>query len=100
LIATGAPPRRLDCAGADLEGVRYLRSIADSDALRPALSAGGRIVIVGAGYIGLEVAASARKAGLDVTVLEMADRVLARVAGKDVSAFYEKLHLDRGVDLR
>lgn len=100
LLATGAPPRRLDCAGADLEGVHYLRSIADSDALRPILSVDGRIVIVGAGYIGLEVAASARKAGLDVTVLEMADRVLARVAGKDVSAFYEKLHRDHGVDLR
>jgi len=100
LIATGAPPRLLNCDGADLEGVYYLRSIADSSALRPILSAGGRIVIVGAGYIGLEVAASARKAGLDVTVLEMADRVLARVAGKDVSDFYEKLHLDHGVDLR
>ena len=100
LLATGAPPRRLVCEGADLEGVHYLRSIADSDALRPALSAGGRIVIVGAGYIGLEVAASARKAGLDVTVFEMADRVLARVAGREVSEFYEKLHRDHGVDLR
>jgi 3-phenylpropionate/trans-cinnamate dioxygenase ferredoxin reductase subunit len=100
LIATGAPPRRLACRGAELPGVYYLRTIADSDALRPVLSAGGRIVIVGAGYIGLEVAASARKAGLDVTVLEMADRVLARVAGKEISAFYEKLHRDMGVDLR
>ncbi|MCB2098113.1 MAG: FAD-dependent oxidoreductase [Parvularculaceae bacterium] len=100
LLATGAPPRRLNCDGADLEGVYYLRSIADSDALRPVLSANGRIVIVGAGYIGLEVAASARKAGLDVTILEMADRVLARVAGRDISEFYEKLHRDHGVDLR
>ncbi|MEK7265690.1 MAG: NAD(P)/FAD-dependent oxidoreductase, partial [Pseudomonadota bacterium] len=100
LIATGAPPRRLSCQGADLKGVFYLRTIAGSDALRPVLSAGGRIVIVGAGYIGLEVAASARKAGLSVTVLEMADRVLARVAGKEISAFYEKLHRDHGVDLR
>lgn len=100
LLATGAPPRRLACQGSELPGVHYLRTIADSDALRPILSAGGRIVIVGAGYIGLEVAASARKAGLDVTVLEMADRVLARVAGKDISAFYEKLHQDHGVDLR
>lgn len=100
LIATGAPPRRLTCQGAELQGVYYLRTIADSDKLRPVLSAGGRIVIVGAGYIGLEVAASARKAGLDVTVLEMADRVLARVAGKEISAFYEKLHRDKGVDLR
>ncbi len=100
LIATGAPPRRLACQGADLAGIHYLRTIADSDALRPVLSEGGRIVIVGAGYIGLEAAASARKAGLEVTVLEMADRVLARVAGKEISAFYEKLHRDHGVDLR
>ena len=100
LIATGAPPRRLSCQGADLKGVHYLRTVADSDALRPILSADGRIVIIGAGYIGLEVAASARKAGLDVTVLEMADRALARVAGKEISAFYQKLHADHGVDLR
>lgn len=100
LIATGAPPRRLSCQGADLQGVHYLRTMAGADALRPVLSAGGRIVIVGAGYIGLEVAASARKAGLSVTVLEMADRVLARVAGKEISAFYENLHRDHGVDLR
>ena len=100
LLATGAPPRRLNCLGADLPGVHYLRTIADSLALRPALASGGRLVIVGAGYIGLEVAASARKAGLEVTVLEVADRVLARVAGKEISAFYEGLHRDRGVDLR
>lgn len=100
LIATGAPPRKLVCAGANLAGVHYLRTIADSDALRPVMKKGGRIVIVGAGYIGLEVAASARKAGLDVTVLEMADRALARVAGKEISSFFEKLHRDHGVDLR
>ncbi len=100
LLATGAPPRRLDCPGADIKGVHYLRTIADSAALKPAFTSGGRLVIVGAGYIGLEVAASARKAGLDVTVLEMADRVLARVAGKEISAFYEKTHRDHGVDLR
>ena len=100
LIATGAPPRKLACDGAGLPGVHYLRTIADSDALRPVLKKGGRIVIVGAGYIGLEVAASARKAGLDVTVLEMADRALARVAGKEISSFFEKLHRDHGVDLR
>lgn len=100
LLATGAPPRRLDCPGADLKGVHYLRTIADSAALKPAFTSGGRLVIVGAGYIGLEVAASARKAGLDVTVLEMADRVLARVAGKEISSFYETTHRDHGVDLR
>lgn len=100
LLATGAPPRRLDCPGADLIGVHYLRTIADSDALRPALAAGGRLVIVGAGYIGLEVAASTRKAGLDVAVLEMADRVLARVAGREISGFFENLHREHDVDLR
>lgn len=100
LIATGAPPRQLDCQGSDLPGVHRLRTIADSDALRPALSSGGRLVIIGAGYIGLEVAASARKAGRDVTVLEMADRVLARVAGREISSFFADLHRAKGVDLR
>ena len=100
LLATGAPPRRLNAPGADLPGVYYLRTIADSDVLRPAFSKVGRIVIVGAGYIGLEVAASARKAGLDVTILEMADRVLARVAGPEISSFFETVHSEAGVDLR
>ncbi|WP_375207795.1 NAD(P)/FAD-dependent oxidoreductase [Hyphococcus sp.] len=100
LIATGAPPRRLTVSGSDLEGVFYLRTHADSNALRAVLTCKGRVVIVGAGYIGLEVAAVARQAGRDVTVLEMADRVLARVASKPVSDFYEKLHADAGVDLR
>lgn len=99
LLATGAPPRRLACQGADLAGVHYLRTMADSDALRPLLGPGRRLVIIGAGYIGLEVAASARKAGCDVKVIEMADRVLARVAGREISAFYETLHRDHGVHL-
>lgn len=100
LIATGAPPRRLNAPGADLPGVHYLRTLADSDALRPVLDTQGPVVIVGAGYIGLEVAAVARKAGRQVTVLEMADRALARVAVRQVSDFYEKLHRDAGIDLR
>ncbi len=100
LIATGAPPRRIDCPGAGLTGVHYLRSLADSESLRPMLSAPGRIVIIGAGYIGLEVAAVARQAGREVTVLEMAPRVLARVASEPVSAFYADLHRSAGVDLR
>ena len=100
LIAAGAPPRRLQAPGADLLGIYYLRTLKDSDALRDILTIDGRIVIVGAGYIGLEVAAVARSAGRDVTVLEMADRVLARVAGEDVSAFYQTLHQSEGVDLR
>ena len=100
LLATGAPPRKLHAPGATLPGVFYLRSIADSDCLRPVLSGKGRVVIVGAGYIGLEVAAVARQAGRDVTVLEMSDRVLARVASPLVSKFYENLHRAAGVDLR
>ncbi len=100
LIATGAPPRRLNSPGAELENIFYLRTMADSDALRSILNCDGRVVIVGAGYIGLEVAAVARQAGRNVTLLEMADRVLARVAGKAVSEFYQKLHRDAGVDLR
>ncbi len=100
LIATGAPPRRLKAPGAALKGVAYLRSIADADALRPRLEKTIRLVVVGAGYIGLEVAASARKAGLAVTVLEMEDRVLKRVAGPEISAFFEDLHRRHGVDMR
>lgn len=100
LLATGAPPRRLYCPGAELSGVQYLRAIGDSDALRPILHQGGRIVIVGAGYIGLEVAASARKAGAGVTILEAAERILSRVAGRAISAFFEAAHRAAGVDLR
>ncbi|MFN0024712.1 MAG: NAD(P)/FAD-dependent oxidoreductase [Parvularculaceae bacterium] len=100
LIATGAPPRRLACPGTELSGIHYLRAIDDCEGLRPVLAAARRIVIVGAGYIGLEVAASARKAGCAVTVLEMAPRVLARVAGAGISAFFDNLHRAHGVDLR
>lgn len=100
LLATGAPPRRIGCPGAELPGVRYLRTIADSLALRPVLDSGKRLVVIGAGYIGLEVAAVARKAGLEVTVIEAVDRVLKRVACPPVSEFYETLHRSRGVDLR
>lgn len=100
LIATGAPPRRLNATGADLKGVHYLRTLKDSDALRDILNTSGRILIVGAGYIGLEVAAVARAAGRSVTVLEMADRVLSRVASAPVSEFYQDLHRGHGVDIR
>lgn len=100
LLATGAPPRKLQMPGADLTNIFYLRTLLDSDALRSILSVDGRIIVVGAGYIGLEVAAVARAAGCDVTVLEIAERVLARVACKAVSEFYETLHRDHGVDLR
>lgn len=100
LIATGAPPRRLPVPGADLDGVRYLRSLKDADDLRTILTGEGRVAIIGAGYIGLEVAAVAQSAGREVTVLEMADRVLKRVAPPELSAFYQDLHTGQGVDIR
>ncbi len=100
LLATGAPPRRLRCAGAELEGIHYLRTLDHSDLLSAILTADGAIVIIGGGYIGLEVAAVARAAGRKVIVIEMADRVLARVASKPVSKFYQDLHQNAGVEVR
>ncbi len=100
LIATGAPPRKLTCPGTELSGVHYLRTIADCEGLKAPLQDARRIVIVGAGYIGLEVAASARKAGREVTVLEAQSLVLQRVAGPEISAFFDALHRAQGVDLR
>jgi 3-phenylpropionate/trans-cinnamate dioxygenase ferredoxin reductase subunit len=100
VLATGGRPRRLTIPGADLKGLHYMRSIADVDALRPEFIAGKRLVIVGGGYIGLEVAAVAVKHGLDVEIVEFAPRVLARVAGPELSAFYEAVHTAAGVKLR
>src|SRR6188508_1785921 len=97
LLATGSHPRRLPVPGADLAGIHYLRSVADVDHLRRELAPGRRAVIVGGGYIGLEVAATCREAGLEVTVLEAADRVMNRVVSPPVSAFYEAEHARRGV---
>lgn len=100
VLATGSSPIRLPIEGADLSGVFELRSLDDVDALGAAMSPGKRITIVGAGYIGLEAAAVARQMGLNVTVLEMADRVLARVTSPAISEFYTKVHRDEGVDIR
>ena len=100
LLATGARPRRFETPGGDLAGVHYLRTIADVDAIKQEFRAGRRIVIVGGGYIGLEVAAIAIGAGLEVTVLEMEDRILKRVTTATMSAFYEDLHTGRGVAIR
>ena len=100
LLATGAPPRKLDCAGANLAGIHYLRTLKDSDQLRTILDRAGRIVIVGAGYIGLEVAAVMRSYGREVCVIEFADRPLARVASPEVSNFFTDLHRDAGIDFR
>ena len=92
LLATGSRPRLLPVPGAELVGVYYLRTAGDVDRLRAELQPGRRAVIVGGGYIGLEVAATCREAGLDVTVVEALDRVMHRVVSPEVSRFYEAEH--------
>ena len=99
--AAGGDPRRLSCKGADLSGLHAVRTRADCDQLMGEIDGGvNNIVIIGGGYIGLEAAAVLTKLGCKVTLLEALPRVLARVAGPDLSAFYEKEHRDHGVDLR
>lgn len=99
--AAGGEPRQLSCPGAHLPGVHYVRSRADVDAIMTALNEGAeRAVVVGGGYIGLEAAAVLRKLGAQVTLVEALPRVLARVAGEPVSAFYQAEHAAQGVDLR
>lgn len=100
VLATGSRPRPLPIPGADLPGVFELRTLEDVERLARHMCADARIVIIGAGYIGLEAAAVARQMGLDVTVLEMADRVLARVTSPLMSDFYEAEHRAQGVDIR
>jgi 3-phenylpropionate/trans-cinnamate dioxygenase ferredoxin reductase subunit len=97
LITTGAEPRKLSIPGADLEGIHYLRSVQDSDALRERLDHGGVLVVVGAGWIGAEVAASARQRGLDVTIVEPLAVPLERVLGAEVGGIYRDVHADHGV---
>lgn len=99
--AAGGDPRRLACAGATLAGVHAIRTRPDVDRLMDELAGGAtRIVVIGAGYIGLEAAAVLVKLGCHVTLLEALPRVLARVAGPELSAFYEREHRAHGVDLR
>ncbi len=100
VIATGARPRKLDVPGAELDGVLELRTLADVDQLKPRLVAGSRMVVVGAGYIGLEAAAVGTQLGAKVTVLEYAPQVLGRVAGPEIGKFYVDVHTAAGVDLR
>jgi 3-phenylpropionate/trans-cinnamate dioxygenase ferredoxin reductase component len=99
LLATGAEPRRLSIAGGDLDGVLYLRSVADCDALRERLDRGGAVVVIGAGWIGAEVAASARQRGLEVTIVDPMTVPLERVLGTEVGAVYRDIHLDHGVQM-
>lgn len=98
-IATGAAPRRLEIPGSSLGGVHYLRTIADVDAIRTDLGTSDRVVIIGAGYIGLEVASSCRALGCEVTVLEAAPRILGRVVSDETASFYSDLHASHGVSI-
>src|SRR5690606_6808506 len=100
LFATGGRPRRLAVPGADLDGAYHFRTLADALAVRPHLVPDAPIVVVGAGFIGAEVAACARQAGCRVTVLEIADVPLRRVLGAEMGARYARYHRERGVDLR
>jgi 3-phenylpropionate/trans-cinnamate dioxygenase ferredoxin reductase component len=99
LLTTGAEPRRLPIPGAELDGVLYLRSVGDSDSLRGRLDRGGAVVVVGAGWIGAEVAASARQRGLEVTVLDPLSVPLERVLGAELGAIYRDIHTDHGTEM-
>jgi 3-phenylpropionate/trans-cinnamate dioxygenase ferredoxin reductase subunit len=100
LLATGSSPRRLQVPGADLDGVLYLRRVGDSDRIREAFQTAKRVVVIGAGWIGLEAAAAARNAGVEVTILETAELPLLRVLGREVAQVFADLHREHGVDLR
>jgi 3-phenylpropionate/trans-cinnamate dioxygenase ferredoxin reductase subunit len=99
LIATGAEPRRLSLPGSELGGILYLREIGDSEAIRERLVQGARVVVIGAGWIGAEVAASARERGAEVTMLEQTSVPLERVLGRELGGFYAQVHRDHGVEL-
>jgi 3-phenylpropionate/trans-cinnamate dioxygenase ferredoxin reductase component len=99
LLTTGAEPRRLSTPGADLEGVYYLRTLADCDVLRDRLDSGGRVVVIGSGWIGAEFAASARQGSAEVTVIDPVSVPLERVLGHEVGAVYRDVHRDHGVQL-
>ncbi len=100
LVTTGSSPRRLAIPGADLGGVLYLRTAGDSDAIRAAFDGASRVAVIGAGWIGLEATAAARAAGVQVSVLEMAELPLLRVLGREVAQVFADLHAANGVDLR
>lgn len=100
IFATGARPRRLNVSGADLSGVLELRTAHDVERLKPYAMPGKRLVVIGGGYVGLEAAATLTKLGAKVTVVEAGPRVLGRVAGPEISDFFEELHRDAGVEIR
>lgn len=100
LLATGSRARRLGLPGADADGVHVLRTVADADALLSTLTEGSRLAVIGAGWIGLEVAAAARARGASVTVVESADLPLLAALGREVAEVFAALHTSHGVDLR
>ncbi len=100
LLTTGSSPRRLSVSGADLDGVLYLRRVEDSEAIKAAFTTAKQAVVIGAGWIGLETAAAARAAGVEVTVLETAKLPLLRVLGPELGEIYAALHGGHGVELR
>ena len=99
LLSTGAEPRRLSVPGAELDGVHYLRTLADCDPLRDRLDAGGHVAVVGAGWIGSEFAASARQRGLEVTLIDPLSLPNERIFGAEIGAFYRDVHARHGVEL-
>jgi 3-phenylpropionate/trans-cinnamate dioxygenase ferredoxin reductase subunit len=100
VLATGAAPRRLDLPGADLAGVHHLRTIDDAVRLREAVGDASRVAVIGAGWIGSEVAASVRQMGVDVVLVDAAPVPLQRVLGDDIGGVFRELHAEHGVDLR
>jgi 3-phenylpropionate/trans-cinnamate dioxygenase ferredoxin reductase component len=100
LLATGSTPRRLSVPGADLDGIHYLRTVEDSERIKAEFAQAHRVAIIGAGWIGLETAAAARNAGLDVTLLERSELPLLHVLGLEAAPIFADLHRDHGVDLR
>jgi 3-phenylpropionate/trans-cinnamate dioxygenase ferredoxin reductase subunit len=99
LLTTGAEPRTLSVPGSELDGILYLRTVADSDALRERLETGARVAVVGAGWIGSEVAASARQKGLDVTLIDPLALPNERIFGEEIGSFYRDVHAQHGVHL-
>ena len=99
LLATGAEARRISVPGSELDGIHYLRSIADADGLGERLNTGGRVAVVGAGWIGSEVAASARQRGLEVTLIDPLALPNERIFGKEIGSFYRDVHAQHGVEL-
>ncbi len=99
LLTTGSEPRRIPVPGADLDGIHYLRTLADCDVLRGRLDAGGRVAVVGSGWIGSEFAASARQRGLEVTLIDSLQVPYEKILGPEIGSFYRDVHAQHGVEL-